>query len=137
MWWRLCVGNQDWERLKEVQLTIVDRSRRILVATRLELNTSYDDGERQLCGIAGWYSDVTQSLLDASRHGMAAAIDAPRCENTEFAIHRRNIESAYDPPYFQLGGHDTGYHSAAMHYRFSYDLGLDCEFEPPDEGAPR
>ena len=81
-----------------------------------------------MAGREGWYTDVTEKLLEASNEGLIVLIGAPQCKPAEFEIRRSDISSSYDPPRFQLGGHGTGYHVAAMHDQSSDSLDLDCDF---------
>jgi hypothetical protein len=131
LWLRICIRDHDWERLKDVTLTMSDRSQNVLIAKKLDLHTDYDNGRRQLCGISGWYADAAKHILDASRDGMTVTIEASHCKRQQFAINRRDIESDYDAPRIQVGGHGTGVHAAAMHYRASHTLDLACEFATP------
>ena len=128
MWWRISIRNQSWDTLKVVQMSVADRSKQVLATATLDLHTSYEDGLRQVAGMEGWYTEVTEKILKASNEGLIVSISAPQCKPAAFEIRRSDIRSSYDPPYFQTGGHGTGYHVAAMHYRFSRSLDLDCEF---------
>jgi hypothetical protein len=117
-----------WDTLKEVQVTVFDGARQVLVTTKLELSTDYKDGVRQVSGNAGWYTDIAEKILNASHDGLIVSIGSPYCKPKEFGMNRDDIKSSYDPPRLQFGGHGTGHHGAAMHYRFSRTLDLDCEF---------
>lgn len=127
MWAQISIRYYTWDTLKEVQVTVFDGSKQVLATTKLELSTDYKDGVRQLSGNAGWYTDVAERIL-TSHDGLIVSIGSPYCEPKEFGINRGDIKSSYDPPRLQFGGHGTGYHGAAMHYRFSRTIDLDCEF---------
>ena len=101
MWWRISIRNQSWDTLKVVQMSVADRSKQVLATATLDLYTSYEDGLRQVAGREGWYTDVTEKLLEASNEGLIVSISAPQCKPAEFEIRRSDISSSYDPPRFQ------------------------------------
>lgn len=128
IWLQIRVRNQQWDELKEVQLSISDRSGLVVPAATLALSTAYDNGVRQLSGITGWDTDVAEQIVAASNNGLMVAISSPHCRPVEFEMRRNDISRSYDLPSVQLGGHGNGFRVAAMHYRFSRSLDLECEF---------
>jgi hypothetical protein len=138
MWLRVLIRNQTWDTLKEVHLAVSDRSARVLVTAPLDLHTTYEGGMRQqVAGNEGWHDAVAETILDASNDGLVVSISAPGCKPSACEIRREDIGSSYDPPRFQIGGHGTGYHVAAMHYRLSCSLDLDCDFAARAGDPPR
>ena len=63
MWWRISIRNQSWDTLKVVHMSVADRSKQVLATATLDLYTSYEDGLRQVAGREGWYTEVTEKLL--------------------------------------------------------------------------
>jgi hypothetical protein len=126
LWLHIRIRNQSWDTLKEAQLTLTDRSRQVLASAKLELSTAYDTDGRHVSGIAGRYGDAAERILDASETGLVVSISAAGCKPVELEVSRSDIGASYDPPYLQLGGHGTGYHSGAMHYRLYRSLDLEC-----------
>ena len=128
IWLQIRVRNQQWDELKDVQLSVSDRSGLVVPAATLALSTAYDNGVRELSGIAGWDTDVAERIVEASNNELMVAISSPHCKPVEFEIRRNDISRSYDLPSVQFGGHGNGFRVAAMHYRFSRSLELECEF---------